>query len=147
MRKGKKQHPLYSKWIYIQNCVNYINNRDGANAKKLQLDSDWNTFSSFREDIEATLGLPRANQQLVRKDMTKGWHLNNLHYTTQLRKSRLQRTCSYVKYKGRKVCAKELSEIAGINYHTMLTRMRKTNKLSELIKPTGKTKGRKNAKR
>lgn len=136
-KKPISQHPLFKKWVYIQNCVNYINNRDGATARKLKLTSDWNTFSSFCEDIEAHLGLPRANQQLVRKNMTKGWHLNNLHYTTVVKKARLQRSCRTVKYRGRTVCAKELSEIVGISYNSMLYRMRQTNNIKELTKPRG----------
>lgn len=132
-----KPHPLRRKWLYITNCVNYINNRDGRTARKLKLDTEWVTFKSFCEDIEAHLGKPRANQQLVRKDMNKGWYLSNLHWQTPMKKARLQRSCRFVKYRGKTVCAKELSEIVGINYNSMLNRMRKTSNIKELIKPKG----------
>lgn len=133
-----KQHPLHIKWRYIQNCVNYIDNRDGRNARMLKLTADWQNFWSFAEDIEAKLGLPKSGEELVRKDMSKGWTLSNLQYTkNKKQKARRQRRCSWLKYKGKKLCAKELAEKIGLHYSTLLWRMERTSNIKLLTLPAG----------
>jgi uncharacterized HAD superfamily protein len=132
---NSKQHPLYGKWRYIQDTLSGSTRRECRVAKKLGLTCDWSNFQSFSEDIEQHLGLPKKDQQLVRKDMRKGWTLNNLHYATAKRKAQLQRTCIVVKYKNKKMCAKELAAAHNLNYATVLSRIYKGWTMKQIIQP------------
>ena len=117
------RHPLWHRWRYICDCQSDYDTRDSRNAKQLGLGCDWTNFRSFREDIEAKLGLPKANQQLVRIDTTRGWHLDNLHYCSTLDKAQLQRGLTYYRYKGKNYTLKNLARHLKMNYHTLYTRM------------------------
>lgn len=132
------KHPLWNKWRYINDACNYINNRDGQVARKLGLDKEWDNFRDFRDAVEHKLGLPKSNQELVRKDMTKGWYLNNLHYATTKTKGGLQRKARQLCYKGKVYCAKHLAAKVGVNYHTFLNRLKYGWTLNEAVKKTGR---------
>lgn len=132
------KHPLWNKWRYIKDACNYINNRDGQVAKKLGLDKEWDCFEDFRDAVEGKLGLPKANQELVRKDMMEGWYLTNLHYTTVKVKGGLQRSAKLVKYRGKTYCAKHLAAKVGVNYSTFLQRLQYGWTVNEAVKKKGR---------
>ena len=130
------KHPLWNSWRYIQDSLAHYPTRDGITAKKLNLDCDWTRFQDFRDDLEAHLGLPKKNQQLVRKNMKVGWRLNNLHYATRKQKGGLQRRCLFVKYRGKTYCAKHLCYEKGkVSYASFLSRLERGWSVKDALLP------------
>ena len=127
--------PLYQSWKHIQQSLSDWNMKDAERARRLGLDCEWSNFESFRDDIVAALGPKPQNKRLARKDMRKGWHLSNLSYQSYGQISSRQITAYSVRYKGKRLCAKELAKYSSVHYHTVLNRLRKGDSPQRAVRP------------
>jgi len=79
-----------------------------------------NNFENFLEDM----GLkPSPKHSIERKDNDLGYSPENCYWATAKEQSRNTRKNRFVTYKGATKCVGEWSEILGINYGTLLSRL------------------------
>lgn len=114
-RGGATQHPLFRRWTHIRQCLN--------SQKYRHLDTDWDNFWDFADDIESHLGLPpKPEYKLHRRDQSLGWTLKNLCWETHINVAQKQRTAHRIKYRGKTQCLSAWSRELGISYFTLLRR-------------------------
>ena len=122
-----KEHPLYDRYRHMRaactlpKCPDYVN----VGAKGISMDPRWFDFWHFAKDIETKLGLPRSHKdKLARKNQKKDFTLNNLEWaTSKVVGRRCDRTIRLT-YQGKTRCVKEWSEITGIKFGTLISRIR-----------------------
>jgi hypothetical protein len=138
-----RHHPLFRKWTNIQEIFNRPAHKQYATCYTQGWTCDWDDFTSFARDVERKLGLPQPGQLLIRKDQSRGWTLNNLIYGDAHLRGNKQRTCRRITIKGRTHTLKEWTEIRGLKYGTVYSRIRNygltpAEALEIKVRPNGK---------
>ncbi len=115
--------PLYGVWNTMrQRCSNpSVKEYKYYGAKNISVCDEWNDFSNFQKWAIANgycNGLT-----LDRIDCLKGYSPCNCRWVTNSEQQRNKTTNVILPYRGEKRCAKEWSEVLGINYKTLMNRL------------------------
>jgi hypothetical protein len=127
---NRSKHPLYRKWYaFYYGCTqpNATSWRHYG-GRGIKMHSAWSTprlgFDLFAEWVEANLGpQPSPKHELARKDTEKDVRPGNLHWQTRVEVTRHRRGNFQVRYQGQTKTLAEWSEITGINFKTLWSRL------------------------
>ena len=121
-------HPLYRRWCHWRQvcfnsrCVDY----DKYGGRGIGIGREFDEFWNFVQLIETHLGLPENlthYDKLSRKDQNKNFTLKNLKWDTPAPIGRRNKNAFVVKCKGQSHSLSTWSEITGINYCTLRSRL------------------------
>jgi hypothetical protein len=120
-----RQNPLYNKWRYMVEVCNNENNPQHYLVKQYGWTVDFKNFKDFELQILSTIGPPPPDAMLCRRDCTRGWNINNLTWGDQKVRANRQRTCDFIRFRGRTQTLTQWAEELAIDAHTLLSRLYK----------------------
>jgi len=124
---NRAQHPLYQRWFNIMHrCYQeHSNGYQYAGALGLEVYQPWHDFDSFAEDIQTQHGLPMGRRtQLARKDINYGWYPGNIAgWQSHQDVARNRRENFMVNYQGQTKPLCEWSDIVGLEFATLWSRL------------------------
>lgn len=83
--------------------------------------AEWHSFEQFSTDM----GPAPAGKELDREKNELGYFKGNCRWVTHQENSRNKRSNTRVTYAGREMCVAEAAELSGIEYNTLLGRLRR----------------------
>jgi len=134
-QKGLSWTSEYKSWssmmnrCYDKTCDHY----DSYGGRGIRVCKRWrDSFLDFFEDM----GLkPSPKHSIDRIDNDGNYCLENCRWATQKEQSVNKRKSIYVVYKGESMPIKEVSEILGIHYNTILRRVKRGFSAEEIVSP------------
>lgn len=122
-KHGGKGTTLYHIWKGIR----YRCNSPGSHAyhnygeRGIKLCKEWDDFSAFRKWAENN-GY-KDGLTIERKSVNGPYSPDNCTWIPLAQQARNRRNTLWVDYQGKRLPMSELAEVAGINYHTLYTRI------------------------
>lgn len=125
---GKYGTPLYMVYIGAKGRCTNPKNKAYANYGGRGIKFNFASFPEFESTVTPLLMVarelyPNKRVSLDRIDSNGNYEKGNLRYTTYKEQSRNMRTNRMLTFNGKTLCAKEWSEILGINYATLQWRI------------------------
>ena len=122
-----RKHPLYRRWNFMrQVCYNPKHaDYDSYGGKGIVVGPEFDNFWDFVDIIEHKLG-PCPNgrlSKLARKDHNGDYTIKNLSWSEAKVVGRRCPKTNRLTYKGKTLPLREWSEITGVGFATLLTRM------------------------
>jgi hypothetical protein len=125
---GTRVHDIWTNMI--QRCSNpKVLHYKRYGARGIKVCERWQVFENFLSDM----GEPFDKAEIDRVDNSKGYEPDNCRWVTRSENCRNRRTTRWIEVEGRKVSMAEASDLTGISYNTMKSRVK--NNLNPL---TGK---------
>jgi hypothetical protein len=127
---SRSKNPLYRKWYaFYYGCTQpQARSWRHYGGQGIKMYGPWaalgHGFDLFADWVEANLGAqPSPEHELTRKDTTKDVRPGNLCWRTVKELGRSRRTNVLVRYQGQTKTLAEWSEITGINFKTLWSRL------------------------
>ena len=134
-RGGARHHPLFRRWTHIRQCFNDPNSKEQKYIQQYNITCDWTSFWEFADDIELHLGLPpTAEHKLHRRNLYKGWSVNNLYWCDQKTVGQTQRNTNMIKYRGKTQCLSAWCEELNASYWRVYRRYHQGMKPKDIFK-------------
>lgn len=132
-----RDHYLYRRWSFMRGVCNNPLHADykSYGGKGVKISKDFNKFWDFVDIIETQLG-PAPNgylSKLARIDQDGDYTIKNLMWDDAKHVGRRMPRAFKLKYKNKTLPVRDWSEITGINYHTILSRLERGWKPAEAL--------------
>jgi len=120
---GMKHTPEYSVW---QGMLNRCRNKhriahSNYGARGITVCVEWQFFTKFYRDMGPR---PSSKHTLERIDNALGYLKDNCIWATRVAQNRNKRTNRVIVWQGEARCVAEWAEVLGINYKTLVWRLR-----------------------
>lgn len=124
----KENHSEYSSYVRMKSrCLVESNNRfNNYGGRGIKICDRWlDSFENFLKDMGKK---PTEKHSIDRIDVNGDYTPDNCKWSTNSEQQRNKRGNLLVNVNGKIVCAKEASEILGINYNTLFQRVKRGSK-------------------
>lgn len=123
-----RYHPLYPRWAHMRQCVYNPNHADYPRfgGRGIRISHEFDEFWNYVDLVETNLGPipgPSNEWKLARLDQDKDFTIKNMAWSRALEVGHRLENAILIKYRGQELTINEWSEITGVNYATMHTRL------------------------
>lgn len=119
---GKARTPVHRAWLSMRDrCL-----RPKSSAfvdyggRGISICKEWDTFEGFFADM----GDPPEGFTIERVDVNGNYNKQNCRWADRTDQARNRRNCKFFTIEGKKVRAKEVAEILGVKYKTIMARIK-----------------------
>ena len=120
-------HPLYKRWTFMRHACSNPNHPDWKSygGRGIKVGDEFTEFWDFADLIEYKLGMPPNGHlsKLARKDQDGDYTIKNVMWDNAKNVGRRCLKAYKLTYKRKNLSLREWSEITGINFHTINSRI------------------------